>query len=87
MIDEFFFFFKHLYQVSFSDRKGFNLSPYRDQTVGPTWFTCPRIASILFVQTELDEIWSNFVCCQVFPVGLSSSNNKNIELHNPSFVA
>ena len=83
----FFYFFKHLHQVSFSDTRGLNLSPYSDLLVGPSWFTCSRISSIPSVQLELDEIWSNFLCCQVFPMGLPNSKNKNIELHNPSFIA
>ena len=39
------------------------------------------------VQADLNKIWSNFLCCQAFLVGLLDSNNMNIELHNPSFVA
>ena len=55
--------------------------------VEPSWFPYSRFASIPFLQPELDEIWSNFLCCQVFPTGLPKSKNKNVELHNPSFVA
>ena len=84
VVDELFFFFKHLHQVSFSNRRGLNLSPYCDRAVGPDWFTCPRVAAIPSMEAELDEIWSNFLCCQAFFTSLPDSNNMNIELHNPS---
>ena len=85
MINEFFFFLKHLHQLSFFDTIGMNLSPYNSRTVGPSWFTCSRIDSNPIVKQELNEIWSNFLCCHVFLVDLPDSKNKNVELHNPSF--
>ena len=39
VIDEFYFFFKHLDQLSFSDTRGMNLSPYSSRPIGLVWFT------------------------------------------------
>ena len=78
--------FRNLHQLSFLDTRGLNLSSYNNWTIGPSWFTCSRFASISTIQLELDKIWSNFLCCQV-STGLSNSKNKSVELHNPSFVA
>ena len=36
VIDEFYFFFKHLHQLSFSNTRGLNLSPCSDRTVCPS---------------------------------------------------
>ena len=41
-------FFQTPSSALFLRHKGFTLSPYSDRMVGPSWFTCSRIASIPF---------------------------------------
>ena len=87
VVDEFYFFFQHLHQLSFSNTRGMNLSPYSDQIVDPSWFVRSKIDLDPNVQQELNELWSNLLCYQVLPTSLLDSKNRNIKLHNPSVLA
>ena len=55
--------------------------------VGLDWFTCPIISSDPAIQEVQDQIWANFLCCQVFPSSFLGDKTLGYVLHSPNFVA